>query len=201
MRLRLDYSMNLGIGEHILVRSANTVIQALRDARIGSTGPIEPATSRDFEVIWRHASPMEGYDTDWVPHRVVRWTAQTVLVEAHPAVPGDQPDEQSNGRRRQSYWLDRRDLERYGVARVRSRKIAFFSSPDVTAEAVRTVESLLRLGLWFPFNDEDLRYAYIRRASQHHPDAGGSDEKFIQLQEDQERAAIALRLHASAPGS
>ncbi|MEX2425351.1 MAG: hypothetical protein WD401_01170 [Thermomicrobiaceae bacterium] len=199
MRLWLDFSSKLVTGENFLIRSANSVIQALRDTRIEQARPLESLVPQRTEAVWRRTSPMEGYDTEWVPHRVVRWTSQTVLVEAYPTVPSDCPVEQGTGRRRRTYWVNRRDLERYGVAPVRSRKIAFFTSPNFTDEAVRMVESLMRLGLWFPFAEEDLRQVYIRRASQHHPDAGGCDEKFIQLQDDHARALTALGLPVNAP--
>ena len=79
-----------------------------------------------------------------------------------------------------------------GVARVRSRKIAFFRSPRVSCEIVEGVESLLRLELWFPCTEADLRRAFLRWAHECHPDAGGNEERFLRLQKDRDNAAVML---------
>jgi hypothetical protein len=194
MGIWFDISLGLGTGKNVLIRSAHTVVRKLREARIEPSRPRYSETSHQEDVVWRRTSPMEDLGRDWVPHRVIRRTPQTVLVEALPAVPSDSASGNSTRPRRRTYWLNRQDLERLGVARVRSRSIVFFTRPDVSDEAVSTVRSLVRLGLWFPFSEKDLRGAYIRRASLHHPDAGGSNEKFIQLQDDHARAMAVLNL-------
>jgi hypothetical protein len=199
MRLWLDFSIKLGARENTLIGYAHDVIQILRDAGIErDRSPHSPAF-RHTDVVWRRASRMEDYGTEWVPHRVIRRSPQTVLVEAHPAISAGRTNEDSPGRSSRAYWLNRWDLERIGVARVRSRAVSFYTRPSASDEAVRTIESLIRLGIWFPFTEKDLRQAYIRRASQHHPDVGGSDEKFIQLQDDHERAMVALNLPVNDP--
>jgi hypothetical protein len=199
MRMWLDFSLRLASAAGTrLIGSTNSVIDALQHARLEQSRTSYQTGSPHGGVLWRNASPMEDYGTDWVPHRVIRRTPQSVLVEAHPAVtPGD-ADSRAPTRTGRTYWLNRRDLERLGVARVRSRSIVFFTRPNASEESVKTLKSLIRLGVWFPFTEKDLRQAYLHRAAKHHPDAGGTDEKFIQLQDDHERAKIVLDLPINA---
>jgi hypothetical protein len=203
MRMWLDFSIRLASEGTTLLGSAYSVIRQLREAGLEHTRTLDAQASPRTDVVWRHASPMEDYGTDWVPHRIIRRTPQTVLVEAHPAIAVGATDKQAPGskQRVRTYWLSRRDIERLGVARVRTRTTVFFSRPNASDKTVRTINSLIRLGIWFPFDEADLRQAYLRHATQLHPDAGGTDEKFIQLQDDLERAKVVLDLPVNTPGN
>jgi hypothetical protein len=162
------------------------VISAEQRAR-----PITPERHR-AEFLWRRPSALEEYESGWVPHRVVRKTSKYIVVEAYPWIQETSSDRRLPRRPLRTYWLDRWELEHMGVARVRSRKTIFFRTPREGSEFVDAVESLLRLGLWLPFSEEDLRKAFLRHAQEVHPDAGGNEERFIRLQEDRDRAAELL---------
>lgn len=135
---------------------------------------------------------MEDFGTRWVPHRVVRRGTKEIQVEASPSLELD-----ANGRSRRpagTYSIDRRELQRYGFARAESSRTVFFSQPKASDRIVRAVDAVQRLGLWFPFSEDDLRQAYLQRARASHPDAGGSSDRFVQLQEDYQRARELLDL-------
>lgn len=55
--------------------------------------------------------------------------------------------------------------------------------------------ALLRLA--YPFDEEQLTQAYRRRARETHPDAGGSEREFIQVQQAYERLQGVLDLEIS----
>lgn len=137
---------------------------------------------------------MEQQADRWVPHRIVRRTSRALLVEAAPYNPEAQQSSRRTHERVRTYWVDRSELERNGLARARSRKTVFFTSPRVSEQVVSVIESLNRLGLWWPFTADDLRQAFRRKALQAHPDAGGSEERFVQLQTDYHRALVALEM-------
>ena len=55
---------------------------------------------------------------------------------------------------------------------------------------------LAKLGLLLPCSVEDVKEAYIEKAKTAHPDAGGSTEQFIALQEAYERSLEFAEFHA-----
>jgi hypothetical protein len=170
-------------------------VRAAQQQQLQALNSAEPGPA---DLVWRHTSPMEERDTPWVPHRIVRWNRQSVLVEAEPHLTGAQPRGQNATRRNLTYRLSRWELEQIGVARVHSRRIAFFTAPTENSNAIGAIESLMRLDLWFPFTEQELKDAYIQRALRAHPDAGGSNEKFRQLQHDRDRAEKLLSHPANA---
>jgi hypothetical protein len=101
---------------------------------------------------------------------------KSVIVEAHPYGFRDLPHRQAENRRARSCWLNCRDLEQYGIARVQSRKIAFFAKEHMSGAAAAFVESLIRIGLWFPYPQEELRRAYVCCASLVPPAVEGNSE-------------------------
>jgi hypothetical protein len=199
MRLWFTFSLSSGSKGIAFARGARNILQSLRDVQRNLPTSAESVNRVPGGVLWRSASAMEDYGTNWVPHRVLRWNEHSVVVEAQPWGSGAQLQRQTGKRGIRSYWLNRRDLEQFGVARVRTRKIAFFTNENSSSEAVALVESLIRLGLWFPYTEDDLRQAYFRLALAVHPDVGGNEEKFLQLESDRELAAAALeRLTANS---
>jgi hypothetical protein len=177
-------------GEYGFLGTVRDALQALRDAQQTRLSKNEYPNSGAADFLWRYASDMEDYGTNWVPHRVARWNQHSVLVEARPTLP-DSRSQSPASRRVRTYWLDRQDLEQIGVARVRTRDVAFFLSPHAGERAIATVKAIMRLGLWFPFTEQELRQAYLGRALWLHPDVGGSEAEFVQLQLDRELAATA----------
>jgi hypothetical protein len=192
MKLWLNFSIGAPSREVSWLGLGRDIIAALREAQVEHTPVQYRPRQSQIELIWRRASSLEEHDSTWIPHRIVRWTPRSILVEAHPWLPDVNPDRQFHSGRLRTYWLNRWDLEHKGVARVRSRKIVFFKTPRVRSEIVDGIESLLRLGLWFPFTEEDLRKIFLRRAHESHPDAGGNDERFLRLQNDRDNAATLL---------
>jgi hypothetical protein len=192
MRFWFTFSLSSGTKGIAFTRGARHILQSLRDVQHNLPTAAESMNRGPGGVLWRSASTMEDYGTNWVTHRVLRWNEHSVVVEAQPYGSGAQLHGQTSKRGIRSYWLNRRDLDQFGVARVRSRKVAFFTSEHTSSEAVALVESLIRLGLWFPYTEDDLRQAYFRLALTVHPDVGGNKEKFLQLENDRELAAAAL---------
>lgn len=149
------------------------------------------------EFLWRYASPMEQQADPWVPHRIVRQTDRALLVEAAPYSAESHRAGGDGNTRVRTYWIDRSEIEMYGLARARSRKTVFFRHRNVSENVIRVTESLNRLGLWWPFSEDDLRQAFRRKALQVHPDTGGTEERFVQLQTDYRRAHAALSMGRS----
>lgn len=56
---------------------------------------------------------------------------------------------------------------------------------------------LIALGLTFPCSPEDVKQAYFLKARQAHPDAGGSPEQFVALQQAYEKAVEYSKFFAS----
>ncbi len=56
---------------------------------------------------------------------------------------------------------------------------------------------LIALGLTFPCSPEDVKQAYFAKAKQAHPDAGGSPEQFVALQQAYEKAVEYSKFFAS----
>lgn len=138
---------------------------------------------------------MEEHPTAWVEHRVLRRSRNSALVEANPVVAAPQPGVHGASRRIPGYWIDQQELERRGFTRVRSRRTIFFATPHASDELVETLDALVRLGLWIPYSEDDLKQAFRRLALRLHPDAGGTDSRFIRLQDDFNRASQALNNH------
>jgi VanZ family protein len=61
-------------------------------------------------------------------------------------------------------------------------------------------EFIARLGLLLPCTPDDVESAYRDRAKSAHPDAGGSNAEFTQLQADYEAALAYAQFHASRRG-
>jgi hypothetical protein len=192
MRLRVNFSLSTVYGGSGLLGAASKFIQEARNLQRKRQLGTERPNRLMQGLLWRSASEDEDYGSTWLPHRVIRLNQHSVMVEARPYLHGTQQPEPKANRRVRVYWLERAELEQIWVARARSRNVAFFIDPHTHISAVETVEAILRLGLWFPYTEPDLRRAYLRRARVLHPDVGGNEERFVQLQRDRELAAAAL---------
>ena len=68
------------------------------------------------------------------------------------------------------------------------------TSRETTSDA--RPDFLVRLGVLLPASVEDVKEAYLAKAKQAHPDAGGNHEKFVELQTDYERTVEYCKFHA-----
>lgn len=67
---------------------------------------------------------------------------------------------------------------------------------DGSAASARP-DFLVKLGLTFPCSPEDVKQAYLAKAKRAHPDAGGSPEAFVSLQDAYEKAVEYSKFFAS----
>jgi len=132
-----------------------------------------------------------------VPHRVARRTSKYVYVEQRPHVSDDQPGGWLH-HDQQAFRLDRRTLEREGVAFVPvtahvadSEDPMFFSKPHherVGQPGPESTACLDTLKLTWPCTVAEIKSAYRRLAKGAHPDGGGSHAEFLALQTAYEQA-------------
>lgn len=69
--------------------------------------------------------------------------------------------------------------------------------PTDAADQNRRPDFLVALGLSFPCSPDDVKQAYLAKAKQAHPDAGGSPEQFVALQQAYEKAVEYSKFFAS----
>jgi hypothetical protein len=142
------------------------------------------------EFLWRYSAPRGDRSGRWLPHRVVRKTEQAVFVEARPHRPGPTTGASRPARIKR---ITRADLAAYGYARVASERTTFFARPQDLAEYRQLRAAAERVGVYWPCSEAELRQAHRRRALDVHPDSGGDEESFIQLQADFERVLAAVQ--------
>lgn len=124
--------------------------------------------------------------SDWdnerrsTPHLIVKRTKKLVFVEKeryHPD-PWD----------RETYALNRAELETEGCVWSRSARDIFFTTPYEERRQSWVSPELAVLGLKAGASKEEVKAAYRRMARQHHPDCGGDPTRFKEIQAAYERA-------------
>jgi hypothetical protein len=148
------------------------------------------------ELLWRYSAPRGDRPGRWLPHRVVRKTDQAVFVEARPYRPKPSTGASRPARIKR---IARADLAAYGYARVASERTTFFARPQDLAKYRQLRAAAERVGTYWPCSEAELRQAHRRRALDVHPDSGGDEESFIQLQADFERVLAAVRDETHEP--
>jgi hypothetical protein len=95
-------------------------------------------------------------------------------------------------------------LEREGYAfipatiYVEDAEEIFFSNEYTKASGEVQIRCIQRLNLAWPCTETDVKRAYRRLAKSAHPDGGGSQEKFLALQEAYVQALQFCHRHAEA---
>lgn len=135
---------------------------------------------------------------EWVsrPHRVAKKTRKTVFVEESPY----SPDEMAAGwfeTEQPTFRLDRQALEREGYAFIPAdadiadtEEPIFYRWPRQKRMGwydILVPNCLLVLGLTSPCTAAEVKEAYRRLVKQVHPDAGGTHDAFLELQEAYEQ--------------
>jgi hypothetical protein len=124
-------------------------------------------------------------------HRIVKITERRVYVDGSGTVPEGWRGYGINF----IFVLDRRELEREGRAWSQSQGRYYYAIPasnrthieeDTDEESLPDFVEVL--GLSVPFDIQDVKNAYRQKVKRVHPDAGGSVEEFIVLQENYEKA-------------
>jgi len=70
------------------------------------------------------------------------------------------------------------------------------ASPVAAVPSDGRPDFLIRLGLMLPCNEADVKQAYLAKAKVMHPDAGGDQNQFIELQTDFDRAVQYCKFHS-----
>lgn len=144
---------------------------------------------RAMEFLYRDVYDAQNRDWKPVSHRVTAKTRKYVYVERSPYSPnglsGIWLDHEQT-----TYRLDRQTLERQGFTplptearAVENEEPVFFNYERMKSREVQLYKCLEALRLSWPCTVADVRKAYRKLARQAHPDGGGSEDKFLALQE------------------
>ncbi len=163
--------------------------------------PEDPNTPRTHEFLYRDVYDPESQQWTPVPHRVVRRTRKYVFVEERPYA----PDELTGSwldHGFHTFRLDRRMLEREGYAfvpatsRVEDAEEIYFSDEDIKPSGEIHIRCIQMLNLSWPCTEAEVKSAYRKLAKSTHPDGGGSEEQFLELQQAYEQALQLCRRHS-----
>ncbi len=153
-----------------------------------------PNTVDMHEFLYRDVWDPETQQWHSMPHRVVQRTSKYIYVEQQPASFSSLTGNWQDGDR-PTYRLDRRALEQYGYAFVPAstpladKEEPLFFNYDRRQQQEDQVPTCLRmLNLSWPCTMTDVQEAYRRLVKDAHPDAGGSHDKFLELQAAYEQA-------------
>ena len=169
--------------------------QRSREKRAAAQGRVYAPEALPVALEFLYHDRQDEATKSWfsVPHRVVKKTKKYIYVEQQPY----------EATQRSGSWLEhdiatfrlsRMMLEREGYALTPVTEIddpLFFTTPiqDRTAQfAYQTPACLRTLNLTFPCTDVEVKAAYRKLAKAAHPDQGGSEEKFRELQAAYEQA-------------
>jgi DnaJ-class molecular chaperone len=81
-------------------------------------------------------------------------------------------------------------LERDGEVYCRAAYQRFYLAPPELREHNNTPSSFVMLGLSYPATREQVTKAFRRKSKEAHPDKGGTDAAFIELQDAYKRALV-----------
>jgi hypothetical protein len=155
------------------------------------------------EYVYRDVYDIEIKKWVSVPHRVMRKTRQFVFIEQQSYSPGELTGSWFD-QKIPTFRLDRRMLEREGYAfipatiYVEDAEEIFFSNEYTKASGEVQIRCIQRLNLVWPCTETDVKRAYRTLAKSAHPDGGGSQDKFLALQEAYVQALQFCHRHAEA---
>lgn len=120
---------------------------------------------------------MSDYDSEWSssPNLIVKKTPKFVFVDKRS---GQRPFGDWRDYDRESYALNRAELETEGSTWCRFARDRFYTTPHDQRHTEWSSHSLEVLGLQGGASAEDIKAAYRRLAKRHHPDCGGDPEQF-----------------------
>ncbi len=94
------------------------------------------------------------------------------------------------------------DFRRYIRSMRRTLVVVVNYLPQIPAWAkADTPQCLVALGLRMPCNENDVLRAYRKKVKRLHPDRGGDQRRFLQLQDDFEQALVYVRERTQAASS
>lgn len=153
-----------------------------------------PNTVAMHEFLYRDVRDPATQQWNSLPHRVVRRTRKFIYIEQQPSSFSSLTGNWRDGER-PTYRLDRQSLEQDGYAFIPAtatlgdKEEPLFFTYDRRKQQEDHVPKCLRvLHLSWPCTIAEVQEAYRRLVKDTHPDAGGSHDKFLELQAAYEQA-------------
>src|SRR6185295_2548747 len=116
-----------------------------------------------------------GWNTVFIPYRVIGITSQRIKVEVLPdSINGTPAD-------KKPLFLDRARMERVDKQYHTRYHEYFYAEKPKTDPEQRSTPSISVLSLTAPFTADDVNRQYKRLARRLYPDAGGTAAQFIEL--------------------
>lgn len=143
------------------------------------------------QIIWRgHRSWVNlfdftggtvGWNTTFIPYRITGITAQRIKVEVLPDSINGTPSD------KKPLFLKRGIMELAGKQyHTRFHEYFYAEKPKADPERRGSITNVLNLTA--PFTADDVNRQYKQLARKLHPDAGGTDAQFIELQRARDEA-------------
>lgn len=141
----------------------------------------------DFDMSFSGLGGYVGWNTTFVPYRILAITRQRIKVGLLPdSVNGKDATEND----RKPLFLDLGKMERQGK-QYHTRYHEYFYATKPASDPERRgsqVSASSVLNLPTPYTESDVRRAYKRLARTAHPDNGGSNAAFIELKRAHDEA-------------
>lgn len=161
---------------------------SVKRRRLNPRTPERSNTLKMPEFLYRDVYDTESRQWVPVPHRVVRRTREYVFIEQQPY----SPDELTGSwfdRESPTFRLNRRMLEQEGYAFVPATAYVedveeiYFSNEYTRVSGDAQIKCIQMLNLSWPCTEAEVKRAYRKLVKSAHPDGGGTQDKFLALQE------------------